>query len=60
MKVVILCVIVFLHSIQWSIINRISNNGGALWKLVDWLKEEQACISTQHTIVCLHQIGGDC
>jgi len=44
MKVVILYVIVFLHSILWSIINRISNYGGALWKPVDWLKEEQACI----------------
>jgi len=23
------------------------------------VKEEQACISTQHTVVCLHQIWGD-
>jgi len=60
MKVVILCVTVFLHYVLWSIINRISNYGGALWKPVDWLKEEQTCISTQHTIVCLYQIGGDC
>jgi len=46
MKVVILCVTVPLHYVLWSIMKRISNYGRALWKPVDWLKEEQACIST--------------
>jgi len=41
-------------------INRISNYGGVLLKPVNCFTEEQTCISTQHTIVYLNQIGGDC